>query len=473
MKVCPNCGAEYQDQDAYCSKCGTKLDATNVCQKCGYPVSTDEVFCRHCGHQIEKEYRCESCGAVVEETAKFCPNCGAKNENPVIAIKKADKTVKKSDPTQVAGLVNKILFWAVGGTLLFLFVLMFIGCFGDILSINIRGMASETAGSSLMNGEYTRSIKYFFGEGAKQIRADSENLKNGGYEFFATMMLVFETLAWIGAIIAIIISAIFLTINFVKGPKKDFKLRTKPFFVASGFVAHYLFLIALQNIVYMEVTDRPATYARTWNVDLTFGWGTSMMLVAIVLGFVTIIAFKILKAIFEKKDIVKTSVLGGLVLILIITLMTNLGQVVGLDYSATSSMTSDVSGTTSVFNCYTNSLYSYSANAIKEVPGYAVQCLFGSLFILVGYALFLELTKALLNKKKGMVVGTSIASFLCLIIGHVMAAVGASESVADSNYYGYTYSAAGVLLPLFAIAALVGYLVLDSIKSKPQQVQQA
>lgn len=467
MKVCPNCGAEYQDQDAYCSKCGTKLDATNVCQKCGHPVSIEETFCRHCGHKIEKELRCEKCGAVIEENAKFCPQCGEKTENPVVSIKRKEGAVKNSEPTKVASLANKILFWSIGGTLLFFLVLMFIGCFGDLLAVNVRGAASPTAGSSLMNGEYTRSIKYFFGDAIKQIKQESADLDNGGYQFFATMMFVFELLAWIGAIIAIVVSTVFMTINLVNGAKKEFKLRTKPFLVAGGFVANYLFLLGVQNATYMEVVEKTSSYVRTWNVDLTFGWGTKTMLLCLVLGVIAIVAFKILLSIFNKKNIVKNSVIGGLVFILIIALMTSIGQVVGLDYKGTGNT---VTGSCSVYSCYTNDLYQNCMGG-KELAGYAVQCLIGTFMVLGGYVLFYALIQTLLSSKrsKTAVTAFAITSSLCLLIGHIVSFIGANESMKASDYYNYTYAPAGVVLPLFAIAAMVGFFIVISLKQNAKQ----
>ena len=472
MKVCPKCGAEYQDQDSYCAKCGAKLDATNVCQKCGRPVTNDEVFCRHCGHQIEKEYKCEQCGAVLNENAKFCPECGAKNENPVVSIKKRTAPVKKANNASTSNVANKIMFWSLGGTILFLFLLMFIGCFGDILRVNVRGLASQGAGSSLLEGEYSRSIKYFFGDGLKQIEKDSYNLQDAGYKVFAIMMLIFEMLAWIGAYIAIAIAAIFVAINVASGAKKEYKLSTKPFFISSAFVINYLALIALENITYMSVYDRSGSYARTYNVDLTFGWGTTMMLVSVILGVASIVAVKVLTAIFSKEDIVKRSVFSGIALVLTIALLTSLGQVAGIDYKSNGS---GFTGTSSVYSCYTNNLYQYCTDAIEEIPGYAFQCLYGSLIVLVGYIFTFVLVKLLLDKKqsKPAVIVLSAVSFFCLLLGHILTAVGANESMKDSNYYNFTYSAPGVILPLFVIGAMVAFIIFSSLKPKAQPAQQA
>ena len=107
MKKCLKCGAEYQDDDMFCSKCGGDLAVVDACQQCGKSVSVEETYCKHCGYKIEKEYKCEKCGALIDEDSKFCKECGAKVENPVVSIKQNSGAQEQPEPVVKKQSANK------------------------------------------------------------------------------------------------------------------------------------------------------------------------------------------------------------------------------------------------------------------------------------------------------------------------------------------------------------------------------
>lgn len=47
---CPNCGASYRYQTAYCIACGHALQ--DICNNCGSVLSSEESYCPNCGEQV-------------------------------------------------------------------------------------------------------------------------------------------------------------------------------------------------------------------------------------------------------------------------------------------------------------------------------------------------------------------------------------------------------------------------------------
>lgn len=56
MKYCENCGAELEDNQLYCTECGTKQEETSegrYCEECGAPLEKGDTFCTNCGHAYD------------------------------------------------------------------------------------------------------------------------------------------------------------------------------------------------------------------------------------------------------------------------------------------------------------------------------------------------------------------------------------------------------------------------------------
>ena len=47
---CPRCGDEIESDEAYCGKCGTKLE--RLCPKCKTVNTLSDKFCRNCGNKL-------------------------------------------------------------------------------------------------------------------------------------------------------------------------------------------------------------------------------------------------------------------------------------------------------------------------------------------------------------------------------------------------------------------------------------
>lgn len=57
MGKCPNCGAEIDEDSAFCSMCGTKIEREEkqetTCASCGKPVKPGNAFCIYCGTKVQ------------------------------------------------------------------------------------------------------------------------------------------------------------------------------------------------------------------------------------------------------------------------------------------------------------------------------------------------------------------------------------------------------------------------------------
>ena len=60
-QTCPNCGAEYNGDVAFCGSCGYLIKTT----------SSNSMM----------QTKCKKCGATISETAMFCSECGTPKES--------------------------------------------------------------------------------------------------------------------------------------------------------------------------------------------------------------------------------------------------------------------------------------------------------------------------------------------------------------------------------------------------------
>ncbi len=60
-----------------CAECAVKPPPSgDACPDCGAPLARGDAFCGKCGTKIE--YACPQCGAVLESEDAFCGRCGAR-----------------------------------------------------------------------------------------------------------------------------------------------------------------------------------------------------------------------------------------------------------------------------------------------------------------------------------------------------------------------------------------------------------
>ncbi len=61
-----------------CKECAAKPPPAEEsgCPSCGAPLGPHDAFCGKCGTRVE--YACPTCGAVLEPEDSFCGKCGAR-----------------------------------------------------------------------------------------------------------------------------------------------------------------------------------------------------------------------------------------------------------------------------------------------------------------------------------------------------------------------------------------------------------
>ncbi len=52
VEECKNCGAPLDANDAFCHKCGEKIQRQRICKSCGTKARTNDKFCRKCGAKV-------------------------------------------------------------------------------------------------------------------------------------------------------------------------------------------------------------------------------------------------------------------------------------------------------------------------------------------------------------------------------------------------------------------------------------
>ena len=456
MKVCPSCGKECQDNDAFCAKCGTKL---------------------------ETEIKCSNCGKVLVADDNFCPACGTKVENTTVDVKVEEP--KKADPetsVKLQEIARKILFFAFGGALLFLLVLMFVGCFGDIYHTEIVSNTSSYGSSS---GSSYR-ISYFFGDAIKRINAEFENNNDSSFMMFSILALVFEYVAWLSAIAAVVTGIVLGIIALVKGKKRNYELNTKMYLLSLLGTIPYLFIFAIKNYKdinstamyerYISSTGTISEFTEVYHATTTYGWGTMMILICTVFGVLFLAGYGILKTIFVEKrcpkHIVKVSVVGGLALVLFISLVASTGPSV-LYFRNTENASFSY-----FINCYTlfyEPLRSIAYEGGDEIPGYSFAALAATIIIFVG-AMFALATiyKMLSDKKnKNFVLAYGIASAATTLIGYIVGLVAYLQAARNTSDYTFLPSPGAFVIITFLVLSMVGYCVTDKLVAKePEQITQ-
>ena len=469
MKKCLNCGTECQDEDLFCPKCGERLIDENVCQKCGAKIDVKDDFCRHCGHKIEKEYKCEQCGTVIDSETKFCPQCGAKVENPVVTIKQKRNAEKKAASTN---LMNKITFFVFSGVMILLFVLVLVGCFGDIFAM--YETPKNTGVLSLSGADAKISINYFFGKAIEDIRQDTKLMMYPEYKTYRIIMLVFEYLFWVLAIGFAIAGLIYAIVKLCKGYKnKNYEIKSGFYISSILSVLPYLFIFSIEKSTNLLVESASLTTiigSKTYGVNYTFGWGTMMIFVSAIIAVCFVALQKVAYAISEKKNIVRTSIISAIYIAFFACFMASIGKAVGLTFAESGVSLTGYMSTLSLFENY---LVQYSADLIKELPSEAFQCLVGSVLLFFAYLLGSLYIEIIIRKPHQFIYSSIIGVLLIglTISGSVVSYQGASKAYNASSIFGFAsgsnvcaYSAAGIVLPIFALLSIVGIILAQKIK---------
>ena len=457
MKKCLKCNKEYEDSDNFCPQCGEKLVETNVCQKCGHPVATEDVYCRHCGYKIEKEYHCEKCGALITEGAKFCSECGNNVANPIVSIV---SNGKPSTPMQKSK-IEKILFYVVNAVALVLFVLMLIGCFGDISKSYYS--YNGTPGTSSIT-----SIKYFFGDAIKNYKQQMESVQYAGFDAVISLEITLKYIFWIVAIGSTIFGLIYGSIGLYKAYKNnDYSEKNSVLPITAFGTIPYLIIIALTNNLNVIATSvgEKAEYG------VTFGWGT-MMIFFFFFIYITVAAInKLISSILEKKNIAFESILCGIKLALGIIFLISFGQVVSIFLNASGAT---ARGYATTYSIVISNLYAFSTGATTTFTTECISMLVAIGLILTGTFFGIFFLTKLFNFKKIVqiyIFGLTMVAFL--LAGYIVSAIAIKnyakgEAIAflgiTSDAFGI--SVIGIVFVVLTALSLIGLPIVKKILKK-------
>ena len=336
--------------------------------------------------------------------------------NPAVSVATAGKI---STPKPKA---EKILSYVISGASLVLFLLMLIGCFGD-LSKTFYTYDGVTNNSSIV------SVKYFFGDAFKNYSQQVENVKFEGYSSVAIMEIIVKYVLWILAIGSAIFGIIRSSIGLFRTYKNSEKANKKSIssIVAFGTVP-YIAVIALTSglsVVGSNGTNRI-------EYGSSFGWGTTMILVSLIIYVVIVAADRLVRSILRKEAIIEESVLCGIKIALSIIFFFSFGQVISIFYNMSGT---NISGYSTTYTLVMNNLYNYSTGATTT---FSMDCIL--MFVAIGLILvgtifgILFLLELFDFKKMIPIYILSIIMVGLLLAGYIM-------SIVSINSYAKQYAA--------------------------------
>lgn len=118
-RICPQCGAEMNENAQFCGKCGAKYEVkqenTNKCQKCGHPLDGQMKFCPNCGFHVENEKKVTNDSfekvkeTISENTARVGNNIADGISHEKAKIKNGKMLVENRNIRFSVGTVIKII----------------------------------------------------------------------------------------------------------------------------------------------------------------------------------------------------------------------------------------------------------------------------------------------------------------------------------------------------------------------------
>ena len=261
------------------------------CPKCGFNNIENAHFCCECGADLSSEkYLCPNCRKQVSKDSKHCINCGKElnwvnvdyNSIPIPISHSSEKKVKtlspnskisKSEPRFLRYLLPSILFVAM--------ILLLVGCFGAL----IKGYVDYDSQSYR---DFVSAPSYYFDDIFNSIKTLKESDPYGYYYNFELFLMVVDLIVYYSLIILAFTFITLSSINLIKYMlKKDDNINTSFLTV--------LILPAILHIMFVKLRFCVAAYTVDYTaIKLSFGWGTSLVLVATII----ILAFIIFNRIF-------------------------------------------------------------------------------------------------------------------------------------------------------------------------------
>ena len=288
MKVCPNCGKEFDGDINFCSACGTKLISPNACPNCGAEISDDAQFCPKCGAKLSYVKKCKSCGFETEDDFEFCPKCGKELEKSRVSNQVAASGNKSASTTPRAPLFtdkNKVKQVITYLALAFIGVaalLLTIGWFGDIV------------GGSALGEKASLSIKYYFGGYSETLKEIKEGYKYGDAYMYELFTYIFDCIFYFAGLVVSLITLVLGLLDASKNVKANKPIEFK-YFIASV-------LAGVPHIVFLGIRYSAELSSHGTSISAGYGWGIALMIAATFITIITVLVQKIAIAVVDKKN---------------------------------------------------------------------------------------------------------------------------------------------------------------------------
>ena len=310
MKKCKKCGAIFEDDFEFCSKCGEKLEKAGTCPRCGSTVSPDDAFCGHCGFDLKNGNKCRSCGAEIKEGSRFCPKCGKPLDSHQI--------IEKKSTNKVAGKTNTIINVVLCSVFLFVSLLMIIGFFGAIAKVSYIGT----------EGYYSESltIKYFFGDGADSLKLLRWNYGHDSeYYLYKVVFFVIYNIFYFGGLLSLLAAVSFGVYKVIKSltAKEEFKRK------------YFLYLI-YSALPYIVLTAYSMLMNVNTSIVVSFGWGIILLIIATIVSALAFSFSFISDAVIQKEDYAGRIALSGSIILTIITAIIGFSKQASISQSGVS-----------------------------------------------------------------------------------------------------------------------------------------
>ena len=438
MKKCLVCNKEFDDDSLFCPECGTRLVSNDTCPKCGKEVKPGEKYCRHCGKKIERIRMCQDCGIEVDDETLYCPKCGSKipDDGFILNSSKSHSKNNKVNEAKEQKPVNKVVTYIFVSLFATISLLFIIGMFGDVLKAT--GMFGAT-----------QNIGYFYGEGANNLSSTYNQYTYKEHFAFSVIEFAISNIAYFGGLVGLTISLIFMIRNLIKSAFLKENINRKPIIGLVVSVLPYLLVISAQNFA-------SASFSGI-NEKMTYGWGTTVLVVGVLLMLCTLLAYNIVMSKKSVKQIIVTSLKGITPIFVAIIVMFGMSHIISGNESGISA---------SINSAYSvrNLLVAFSSGSIPTLPSEFYTGISGYILILVSGIMFVVSACLVGNKKYRASIVVLSSSLVVYVTGSILSVISVKTVLGSLKPFVGGSCIATYILGVFAIAAIIASQVLSKNK---------
>lgn len=329
------------------------------CMKCGTQLPDDAMFCSKCGAKCEtiKEEKQENIAKVVEEP-------------------KEENSTKKTDWV-------KYLFFSL---FCVVSILLTVGLFGDVFEAKASVLGfTQTE---------TQGIDYFFGKGGENIGRIKDAYPNdNSYCTYSLITFLFHNIVYFLAVVGVITFSIIAMykgfVSIKNNAKYDPKYSKRAAISAVPYVSYTVMLMLTKS-------KTTSSGFGTMSAEQKLGWGTGMLLAAIIATIVLLSIYDVIRAAQQKKQFVSTILSRAAAIILIILAMVSFGLMASLKED----------GSTAEINSFygmSTYLKEYSQESGNKLASYFVLAFFAPILAVVGSSILETAAASIFDDRKPFV----------------------------------------------------------------------